>query len=87
VPRSICGIAIKNLKGGKPKMKTAKSIMFRVECNHGSRYFDSGIKAYVYYQCKLQTVKGYVQLWLVIKEANCCVLQELIASDEIMVVA
>jgi len=66
-------------------MKTAK-FMFRVECNHGSRYFDRGIKAYVYYQCKKQSVKGYVQLWLVVEESN-CVIQELIASDEIIAVA
>ena len=44
-------------------------IQYRVECNHGSKYFDNGIVATAYYQ--LQVIKGhYAELWLVVKETS-----------------
>ena len=56
--------------------------IYRVECNHGSKYFANGIEAYYYFEDMLHANKGYVELWLIVKHLTPKVFsvhQELIA--------
>ena len=56
--------------------------MYRVECNHGSKYFTNGFEAFEYFQHMARTQNQSVELWLVIKESTkklYSVTQELIA--------
>ena len=42
-------------------------MIYRVETNYGSRYFNNGIQAYYYYEDMLAS-DSYVELWLIVKE-------------------
>ena len=57
--------------------------VYRVECNHGSKYFKSGVDAFHYYKAMCQQEPHMsVELWLVIKVRSIklySVTQELIA--------
>jgi len=58
-------------------------LLYRVECNHGSKYFKSGIEAFYHYEdlCE-QEPHLNVELWLIVKDLSpklYSVKQELIA--------
>jgi len=46
-------------------MKSEKFIVFRVECNNGSKYFYKGTDAYTYYEKMKEQRMTSVELWLV----------------------
>jgi len=56
--------------------------VYRVECNFGSKYFESGVSAFAYFEQMKTKQMTSVELWLVIKERTpklYSVTQELIA--------
>jgi len=58
--------------------------IYRVECNHGSKYFTSGIEAFAYFQKMCRQEQVSVELWLIVKEITpklFSVRQELIACN------
>jgi len=58
--------------------------IYRVECNHGSRYFTNGIEAFAYFQKMCRHGQISVELWLIVKEVTeklFSVRQELIAYN------
>jgi hypothetical protein len=40
-----------------------KKILFRVECNSGSKYFDNSIQAFKYYDLKREQPMTTVEVW------------------------
>lgn len=59
-----------------------KKTYYRVECNYGSKYFDKGIEAYIYFSQMSVMQKESVELWLINKECTkklFSITQELIA--------
>ena len=55
--------------------------VFRVECNHGTKLFGTGLEAYLYF-LKMKAKRFKVELWLVTQQKNgkrLYVTQELIA--------
>jgi hypothetical protein len=40
-----------------------KQIIFRVECNSGSKYFDNSIQAFKYYDLKREQPMTTVEVW------------------------
>ena len=67
----------------KKNLPTMTKLLYRVECNHGSKYFKSGIEAFYYYEdmCHADTFMS-VELWLIVKDLSpklYAVRQELIA--------
>jgi len=58
--------------------------IYRVECNHGSKYFTNGIEAFGYFQKMCRQEQVSVELWLIVKEITpklFSVRQELIACN------
>jgi hypothetical protein len=43
-------------------------ILFRVECNSGSKYFDNSIQAFKYYDLKREQPMTTVQVWQFVNE-------------------
>lgn len=67
----------------KKNLPTMTKVIYRVECNNGSKYFNHGIEAFYYYEdmCAVEPSMN-VELWLLIKELSpkrYCVSQEIIA--------
>ena len=52
-----------------------KKVLFRVECNSGSKYFESSIAAFKYYDLKREQPMTTVEVWKFLSPAR----QELIA--------
>ena len=57
--------------------------IYRVECNNGSKYFETGTEAYFYFE-KMQKRRLKVELWLLTYQRNktMFVTQELIAHSD-----
>lgn len=55
------------------------NVLYRVECNNGSKYFDNSIAAIAFYNLKRDQPMSSVQLWKFITPTT----QELISPVEV----
>lgn len=55
------------------------AILYRVECNNGSKYFDNSLAAIAFYNLKREQPMASVQLWKFITPTT----QELISPVEV----
>lgn len=42
--------------------------LYRVECNHGSKYFENGVEAFEYFERMRKRRMTSVELWLLITD-------------------